>query len=118
MADSLLAAKLKTTPPGTSPTWSVMEAAVELLLAALAAIGGVAPVVYAPSNSHVTTSGTVASGKHYIEFNISGDFTGSIGGVTYLGATQFGRIYPNVQPNTYGAIAYVVTTGSIDILSF
>lgn len=67
----------------------------------------------------VSTSGSVAAGKRSIRFILSSDFTGSISGVAFAGATDNVNVGPFEAPayDTLGALAYVVTTGSLRILT-
>lgn len=63
--------------------------------------------------TNITSSGSVAAGKRHIEFILSSDFAGTIGGVTMSGTSL--AIY---SPGTVGpgycfdALAYTISAGS------
>ena len=65
-----------------------------------------------PTKSTVVASGSVASGARSVSMRTSSDFTGSILGDTALADS----VYSIADNNTLSAIAYVITTGSIEIL--
>lgn len=68
---------------------------------------------YTISITSVTADGTVAAGKHHIEFILSTDFAGSIGGVTMNAATL--AVYnPGDAPvgSTFAALSYTITAGN------
>lgn len=67
---------------------------------------------YTIAISSVTTDGTVAAGKHHIEFIFSSTFTGTIGSVAFTGTV--GVYNPGDAPvgSTFGALSYTVAAGS------
>lgn len=66
-----------------------------------------------PVLSTVSSSGSVAAGKRYIEFVFSPDFAGTIGGVAWAGATDTEYSLPLLQGAiTYPALAYTISAGS------
>jgi hypothetical protein len=63
-----------------------------------------------------TTSGTVTAGCRGITFIFSADFTGTVAGKTFAGATDYSYSPPIQTGDTLAAIAYVVTTGNVRIV--
>ena len=92
----------------------------EMLLKVSVREGGSSPaaVVYTPSITTVSASGTVASGKHAIEFQFGSTFTGTVGSVAYDGSVDAAQTFPPVSGATYAAISYVVTTGSFRLVTY
>lgn len=81
--------------------------------AVAAGVGGGSGTVRTPALSTVTTNGTVAAGKKYIEFILSSDFAGTIGGATFAGATDAVYSLPLLPgADTYEALAYTISAGS------
>jgi hypothetical protein len=69
--------------------------------------------------SSVSSSGSVAAGKKYISLIFSSDFTGTVGGVAFVGATDAFYDVPKLENGeTYAALSYTVTAGSVRITSF
>lgn len=67
----------------------------------------------------VSASGTVAAGKKYISFILSSDFAGTIDGETFAGATDAFYDVPKLENGeTYAALAYTRSAGSLRITSF
>lgn len=65
----------------------------------------------------VSTSGSVAAGAKTVEFHPSVDFTGTIDGATYAGATwQVLGPFTSDIGGTLDAIPYTVTAGTLNIL--
>jgi hypothetical protein len=77
-----------------------------------------ASVQRTPAITSVNASGSVAAGKRFIEFMLSADFAGTIGGVTFAGTTDY-SVGPFIAPvaDTLGAIAYTISAGSMRILT-
>lgn len=68
----------------------------------------VTPTITTPS-----TGATIAAGKRYIEFIFSADFTGTIGGQTFSGATDSSYNLPLLNnADTYSALNYTISAGS------
>lgn len=65
------------------------------------------------SATSVTTSGTVTTGAASILFETSGDFTGTIDGLRFLGNGFLS--YPSTERGKYPAIPYAVETGTLFI---
>lgn len=63
-----------------------------------------------------TTSGTVLAGCRGVTFIFSPDFTGSVAGKTFTGATDASYSPPIQTGDTLAATAYIVTTGNIRIV--
>jgi hypothetical protein len=63
-----------------------------------------------------TTSGTTTRGLRGVTFIFSSDFTGTVAGMTFNGATDTSYSPPVQTGDTLSAIAYVVTTGNIRIM--
>jgi hypothetical protein len=71
-----------------------------------------------PSIASVTTGGTIAAGKRYVEFIFSSDFAGSILGATFAGPRDLSYSLPFLPPgDSYGAIVYTISAGSARIVS-
>ena len=92
---------------------------------ALALIAGAAPTsAQSPglkrqrtiSVSTVSTSGSVAAGKHFIRFETSGTFAGTVGGVTYAANTKVE--FPYLPVDTYSTLAYTITAGAATLTTF
>lgn len=73
-------------------------------------------VARTPASAVVSSSGSVAAGKQSVQFIPSSDFTGTLLGAAWPG-TNATLGFSVVAPETIGAIAYTVTTGSITILT-
>lgn len=107
-------------PPSPSITipflLNAIRCGIDALL--LAITGGIpAAVERVASAAVVTSSGSVAAGAQSVGFLLSADFTGTIAGASTPG-TNYTVVGPFVAKgaDTLGAIAYVVTTGSLTIL--
>jgi len=74
----------------------------------------IATTTETPSKTTVIADGTVASGAKSVTFITSSDFTGSILGDTAQASAAY--LFTASLNNTLGALAYVITTGSIEIL--
>ena len=98
-----------TSNPGATPSPSPVEAM------NVQTIEGARVNVTLPSTqdtiamANVTTSGSVSAGKYHIEFILSTDFTGTIGGVTI--PSSLGVYPPDDAPpgRSLGSLAYTVT---------
>jgi hypothetical protein len=78
-----------------------------------------APLVLTPTVATATTGGTVAAGKKYVKFIFSSTFTGTVLGVAFVGGTDTPLEFPKLaNGETYGAIVYTVTAGSVRIVAF
>lgn len=64
----------------------------------------------------VSASGTVASGARSVQFIFSADFTGTIQGVAYSGATDAVQPFTASFNDTLGAITYTRSAGSLRIV--
>lgn len=65
-----------------------------------------------PASSTVTTDGTVAAGKYFVEFILSTDFSGTLNGIAYAGANDAYKSFPSQAGRALGAISYTVSAGS------
>lgn len=71
-----------------------------------------------PASSTVTTDGTVAAGKYFVEFILSPSaadpvaFVGTLNGVAYNGANDAYKSFPSQAGRALGAISYTVSAGS------
>lgn len=63
-----------------------------------------------------TTSGTVAAGARGVLFVFSSDFTGTINGVAWAGSADSYYQPPIQAGDTFAAIAYTVTAGTVRII--
>lgn len=64
-----------------------------------------------------TSSGTVAGNAKRVTLIFSSDFTGTVGGVAFAGATDSSVTFSADQPgDTLAAIAYTVTAGNVRIV--
>lgn len=80
--------------------------------------GGIgAGVRRTPAVDVVTTSGTFAEGAKSVALAISTDFSGTILGAPFSGATQGGLDYTTDGADTIDAIPYTISAGSIYIIS-
>lgn len=66
--------------------------------------------------SSETSSGIVASGMVEITFIFSTDFTGSVQGAPFNGATDSSVRFRAREGDTLSAIKYIVSTGSVRIV--
>lgn len=65
----------------------------------------------------VTSSGSVSSGAYSVTFILSNDFAGSIAGTTFAGTNDRSFTTPPLPAGqTYGAISYVISAGSMRII--
>lgn len=64
----------------------------------------------------VTTSGSTRASVRAVTFIFSSDFTGTISGIAFSGATDTSFTPPIQSGDSFVAISYVVTTGSIRIM--
>jgi len=69
------------------------------------------------TSAHVTSSGSVSAGKDSVTFMPSSDYTGLIDGVSYPGASWQVIPFTASVGRKLPAIAYTVTTGSLNIVS-
>ena len=85
--------------------------------AALVALGGAGPSTRAVVISSLTGTGTIAAGHRSIEIIFSADFTGTIDSVAFAGANDDFISFQAPGDDVLDAIAYVVTTGSIRVVT-
>lgn len=79
-------------------------------------VGG---VVRTPVVTTVTTNGTVAAGKKYIEMILSTDFAGTIDGETFSGTNDAVYSIPLLMgADTYAALSYTISAGNARITTF
>jgi hypothetical protein len=72
-----------------------------------------------PTITTAAGSGTVAAGKRRIEFIFSSDFAGTVLGATFSGSRNLTLDFPLLPPgDSYAAVAYTVTAGSVLIVSY
>lgn len=74
---------------------------------------------YTIAIASATTNGTVAAGKHHVEFILSSNFAGTIGGVTIDPAVL--AVYnPGDAPvgSTFAALSYTISAGSATITTW
>lgn len=65
---------------------------------------------------NVSSSGSTRDQVRGVTFIFSSDFSGTVGGITFSGATD-SSFTPPIPPNdTFGPIAYTVSAGSIRIM--
>jgi hypothetical protein len=94
-----------------------------ILLTALALVMSVAPMSAQSvsrqrtiSITTVSTGGTIPAGKHYVMFQTSAGWTGTVGGVTIAASTKVE--FPYLRVDTYGPLAYTVSAGSATLTTF
>jgi hypothetical protein len=99
--------------PGATPSPSPAKALVVQGISGATAVAVTLPTTqYTITVANVTSGATIAAGKHHIEFILSSDFAGTIGGVTFTGGV--GVYSPGDAPPgaSLGALVYTVTAGS------
>lgn len=71
-----------------------------------------------PSDSVISTNGTVAAGKHKIEFVFKTDFAGTINSISYSFADDAYRSYEAPPGYTLAAISYTVSAGTAVLTTY
>lgn len=77
-----------------------------------------------PTISNVTIGGTIPKGKTRIEFILTTDFVGTIGGAVFNGTETTGvpgiSVYPIEAPNgnALAAIVYTISAGGATLTTF
>lgn len=71
----------------------------------------------APTITTASASGSIAAGSRKNTLIFSGDFTGSVLGVAFSGAVDGSLTIDAPSGDTLAAIAYIVTAGSIRIIT-
>lgn len=93
-----------------------MKRLLTIILATVLLALPVTAKVVEPAGTTATTSGTITAGARALLFVFSSDFTGTISGVAWSGATDASYSPPVQTGDTFAAITYTVTTGSVRII--
>lgn len=96
-----------------------MKLPLVLLLLAMTAFSCLSAPINSTLNTNdysVSAGGTVTAGCRTVTFVFSSDFSGTVNGVTYSGATDTSRTFKDIGEHVYRAIVYTRSAGSIRIL--